>query len=181
MGPTCGTLKLKPAPAMTAAGSAYALYPTKRPLPPKHEGATALQQAAGALLPPEAGVPITWGGTVAEDADGTTHLFVDVCCYTPTTIMHDLNGCQTVHATSKGGLNQSFTFSDVALPAQHVCPHITRRPDGTYLLYSTGQSMSCNTTCTGNPAEDAARSNPTEPVVGRSNEPCEGTGFFGRN
>jgi hypothetical protein len=31
MGATCGTLKLKPAPPMTAAGSPYALYPMAPP------------------------------------------------------------------------------------------------------------------------------------------------------
>jgi hypothetical protein len=39
-------------------------------------------------LPPEPGVPITWGGTVLVEG-GTHHMFVDVCCYTPSTIMHD--------------------------------------------------------------------------------------------
>ena len=42
---------------------------------------------ADVMLPPELGVPITWGGTVIDGADGKHHLFVDVCCYTPTTIM----------------------------------------------------------------------------------------------
>ena len=103
MGPTCGTLKLKPAPAMSGGASPYALYPQKRPLPPHHEGGPgALPPSAQARreLPPEAGGPITWGGTIATDSAGLHHLFVDVCCYTPTTIMHDVNGCQTIHATS---------------------------------------------------------------------------------
>ena len=89
-GPTCGSLKLKPAP-IGVHGASYALYPTKRPIPPHHEGGHH-RQISGILadtsdLPPEPGVPITWGGTVIEDSKGKHHLFVDVCCYTPTTIM----------------------------------------------------------------------------------------------
>ena len=91
-GPSCGTLKLKPAPIGTSATS-YVLYPQNRPVPPHHEGGhqrereIAATMADSSILPPEAGVPITWGGTVIDDDQGKHHLFVDVCCYTPTTIM----------------------------------------------------------------------------------------------
>ena len=64
MGPTCGTLKLKPAPAMTAAGSDYALYPMQRPLPPHHEAPAALLALKNPPLGPESNTSITWGGTV---------------------------------------------------------------------------------------------------------------------
>ena len=91
-GPTCGSLKLKPAPIGTHTAS-YVLYPQNRPVPPHHEGTHQRGYTIGkmtsnfSMLPPEAGVPITWGGTVIDDAEGKHHLFVDVCCYTPTTIM----------------------------------------------------------------------------------------------
>jgi hypothetical protein len=65
----------------------YALYPVKRQLPPHHEGGNASHTAA-LILPPEKGVPITWGGTITTDDSGLYHMFVDVCCYTPTSIMH---------------------------------------------------------------------------------------------
>lgn len=104
-GPTCGTLKLKPATAMTSAGlSAYALYPMDRPLPPTHEGPA----AALAALQSGGSPPITWGGTVHVAEDGVHHLFVDVICYNPSTIMHDQHGAQTIHATSKNPLNETF-------------------------------------------------------------------------
>lgn len=83
-GPSCGSLKLKPAPAMGEGGaSPYALYPQKRPLPPHHEGSAAVQGAIDFVTSkgPLPGVPITWGGSVAVDASGLRHLFVDVCCY----------------------------------------------------------------------------------------------------
>lgn len=178
VGPTCGTLNLKPAPAMTDAGeSSYALYPMQRPLPPRHEGGQLTHGSPAPPLGPEPDTSITWGGTVIEEG-GLHHLFVDVCCYSPSTIMHDVNGCQTIHATSKNPLNETFRFADVALPPQHDCPHITKASDGTYLLYNTGQSMQCETTCTGEPKPNRSDSTTVPPAAGK---PCKGTGFFGLN
>ena len=171
MGPTCGMLKLKPAPPMTASGSRYALYPMQRLIPPHHEGPAALSGAAEGL---GLNIPITWGGTVFVEDNGVHHLFVDVICYSPSTIMHDQNGAQTVHATSKNPLNETFVFADVALPPEHDCPHIARAKDGTYLLYNTGQSMDCPNTCTGQPSN-------TTPTAEAQRRPCSGTGFFGLN
>ena len=45
-GQTCDKLKPEPAPAMTAGSADYALYPMKRPLPPRHEGTAAAAAAA---------------------------------------------------------------------------------------------------------------------------------------
>jgi hypothetical protein len=195
-GPTCGQLKLKPAPPMTVAGqSPYALYPMARPIPPRHEGpftASARGGGGGAGVEEDT-LPITWGGTVFVGDDGVHHLFVDVICYSPSTIMHDQNGAQTVHATSRNPLNETFVFADVALPPEHDCPHIAQAQDGTFLLYNTGQSMSCPTTCTGQPSNTTARRiNTAAPTTGagaqqqqatgrRRRRPCSGTGFFGLN
>eukprot|EP01043_Picozoa_sp_COSAG02_P064142 COSAG02_NODE_9287_length_2266_cov_1.170743_5_plen_293_part_00 len=169
---------------MTVAGdSSYALYPMQRPLPPHHEGhasyGAGMRRSGTAPAPPlgpESDTSITWGGTVIEDG-GLHHLFVDVCCYSPSTIMHDVNGCQTIHATSTNPLNETFRFADVALPPQHDCPHITKGSDGTYLLYNTGQSMDCATTCTGEPAPNRTNTK----TVPQGDRPCSGTGFFGLN
>ena len=180
MGPTCGNLKLKPAPPMTAAGSRYALYPMQRPLPPHHESSATHDGHSGVVLPGAVGgpnLPISWGGTVFVE-DGVHHLFVDVICYSPSTIMHDQNGAQTVHATSKNPLNETFVFADVALPPEHDCPHITKAMDGTFLLYNTGQSMACPNTCTGEPS-NATR--PTAAAGVAARRPCSGTGFYGLN
>eukprot|EP00937_MAST-01D_sp_MAST-1D-sp2_P001555 g1555.t1 len=173
---------------------AYALYPMRRPLPPRHEGGKALLAGAPLLLPPEAGVPITWGATVLTTNQGTAdemhHAYVDVCCYTPTTIMHDVNGCQTVYATSPS-LNATFAFESVALGAQHTCPHAVAGRGahaGRFLLFSTGTGMACNTTCTGaapgltrgdaGNAGDAGDAGDAAPGA----VPCDGqTGFFGLN
>lgn len=170
-GPTCGTLKLKPAPVLTAGGPAYALYPMARPLPPHHEG-----PASEFTMPPRPSAPISWGGTVLVE-DGVYHLFVDVVCYSPSTIMHDRNGAQTVHATSNHPFNETFVFRDVALPPQHDCPHITKARDGTYLMFNTGQGMDCPTTCTGGPSKAIHSLVP----VNNTERPCRGTGFFGLN
>jgi hypothetical protein len=178
----------------TAGGrSDYALYPMKRPLPPHHEGlspsssgsaaaaAASRSSRASSGAGPEPNTPITWGGTVIVEG-GMHHLYVDVCCYSPSTIMHDVNGCQTVHATSPNPLNETFRFADVALPPQHDCPHITKASDGTYLLFNTGQGMDCSTTCTGEPKPtngSAAAAAPRDAVG--TGKPCTGTGFFGLN
>lgn len=197
-GPTCGTLKLLPAPTMSHGRSPYALYPPRRPLPPHHEGPGSAPSGPAADVghrrtgsaDPLPGVPITWGGTVAADDAGTLHLFVDVCCYNPASIMHDTGGCQTVHAVGTA-LNQTFAFRSVALPPQHTCPHIIRADDGTYLLYTTGTAMACNTTCTGAEAKLLPRvqvsSSPSSfaSALGSAPTPtpapCVGTGFFGLN
>ena len=180
VGPTCGTLKLKPAPPMTASGSPYALYPMDRPLPPHHEGPSVLGGAARLELPPGRNTPITWGGTVFVE-DGVHHLFVDTICYSPSTIMHDQNGAQTVHATSKNPLNETFIFSDVALPPEHDCPHIAQTKSGTYLLYNTGQSMNCSTTCTGEWSNTSLGTSTAPTAAVDAGRPCSGTGFFGLN
>lgn len=197
-GVTCGTLRLKPAPAiaLSSAGQSYTLYPMQRPLPPHHEGLGRSAIRGGdrtSELPDrqstvtlstdeeEAASPvaITWGGSVITGDDGTEHLFVDTCCYQPSNIMHDLNGCQIVHATSTS-LNKTFAFADVAIASNRFNPHITRYIDGTYLLYNAGAEMNCSSTCTGTPPAPSRTGSllSTREAVP---VPCSGTGINGLN
>lgn len=196
-GGTCGTLRLKPAPAiaLSRTGQSYTLYPMQRPLPPHHErsGRTAIvggdrtselpdRQSTVTLSDEEEAaspVAITWGGSVITGDDGTEHLFVDTCCYQPSNIMHDLNGCQIVHATSTS-LNKTFAFADVAVTSNRFNPHITRYIDGTYLLYNAGAEMNCSSTCTGTPPAPS----PTGSLLATREAvptPCSGTGINGLN
>ena len=156
----------------------YAKYPyPKRPIPPYHEGGLGHDDEQHQVVDdPTPHVPISWGGTMIDDPtdEGLLHAFVAVCCYNPESIMHDSNGCQIVHTTTRDLSTEGFAFQGVALETERTCPHIALH-DGTYYMYNTGNGQECNVTCTG---ADYHRSSPSDrDRVG--GVPCGGTGFNG--
>jgi len=80
-----------------------------------------------------------------------------------------------VHAICPKGLADTCEYKDVALGAQHTCPHIAQAKDKSWLLYTTGQAMDCPTTCTGSGKEGGSN------ATLQAGRPCAGTGFFGLN
>jgi hypothetical protein len=80
----------------------------------------------------------TWGGSVVRGDEGDYHLYAaafGLGCnlgswHSNSFVMHGV-------ASAPAG---PYRWSDVALPMEHHNPHAVRAPDGTYLLYSHGQS-----------------------------------------
>ncbi len=80
----------------------------------------------------------TWGGSVLRGDDGDYHLYAaafGLGCglgtwHSNSFVMHG------VSSTPAG----PYQWSDVALPMEHHNPHALRAPDGTYLIYTHGQS-----------------------------------------
>eukprot|EP01062_Namystynia_karyoxenos_P010983 TRINITY_DN13925_c0_g1_i1.p1 TRINITY_DN13925_c0_g1~~TRINITY_DN13925_c0_g1_i1.p1 ORF type:complete len:800 (+),score=200.38 TRINITY_DN13925_c0_g1_i1:86-2401(+) len=127
-GPSCGTLRLLPAPTRGA-------WPMHRPLP--------RAERAPGLAAPLQDVAIAWGGTVVQHAATRKwHGFFNTGCYDPVEIMH-VTGFQIAHGVGDAP-SGPFQLADVVAPPTHFNPKVrhftdSRWPDtGVYVLYVNG-------------------------------------------
>jgi len=91
----------------------------------------------------------SWGGNVILGDDGLYHLFAAAFGGAgpgPCPLGAWTTNSEVIHATASSPIGP-FKMSDVALPSQHHNPHITRAPDGEYLLYTIGGWNSSGKAC----------------------------------
>jgi hypothetical protein len=102
-GPTCGQLKLLPAPS-------HGAWPTNRPIPPKISSVSSVssfeKKSNGGVL------PNSWGGSFVTEksaVDETTkyHIYVDTGCYDAATLLHEVSGSMEINLEKISGKNKT--------------------------------------------------------------------------